>query len=62
MKTVSTMPLILVLLFALPAVADGSASERRALLIGINDYASPSLLKLRGALNDMDLVAEVLEK
>jgi hypothetical protein len=62
MKHFSAIPLAFVLFFALAAVSAGRASERRALLIGINDYASPSLLKLRGALNDMELVAEVLKK
>jgi hypothetical protein len=38
-----------------------SAPTRRALLIGINDYALPAVTDLRGAVNDVELMARLLE-
>lgn len=32
------------------------------MLIGINDYASPSLVNLRGAINDVELIEQILHK
>jgi hypothetical protein len=46
-------------LLAIPAL--GLAASKRALLIGINEYASPQVPDLRGAVNDVRLMARVLE-
>ncbi|MDP9199947.1 MAG: caspase family protein [Pseudomonadota bacterium] len=43
-----------------PAPASAAATSH-ALLIAINDYAVPSIPDLRGAVNDVELVARVLE-
>ena len=37
-----------------------AAPERRALLIGINEYASPKVVDLRGAVNDVKMLRRIL--
>ena len=44
-----------------PMFAD-AVGQRKALLIGINDYARPAIPDLRGAVNDVNRLAEVLQK
>ena len=39
-----------------------AVGQRKALLIGINDYARPAIPDLRGAVNDVNRLAEVLQK
>ena len=43
-----------------PMFAD-AVGQRKALLIGINDYALPAIPDLRGAVNDVNRLAEVLQ-
>jgi uncharacterized caspase-like protein len=48
----------------LAAAAAAPAAEpptRRALLIGINDYALPQIPKLRGAVSDVQMIGRILE-
>jgi len=59
-KRFSLVGLVLIVLLVTSASALGA--ERRALLIGINDYASPSLVNLRGAVNDVELLEQILHK
>ena len=42
------------------ATVSGDAPRKLALLIGINDYRSPTLLDLRGCVNDVLLMRTVL--
>ncbi|MYM62681.1 caspase family protein [Pseudomaricurvus sp. HS19] len=39
---------------------EASAAQRKALLIGINDYASPEVNDLRGAVNDVEMLRRIL--
>ncbi|MCB9884010.1 MAG: caspase family protein [Planctomycetes bacterium] len=42
--------------------ADAPRGQRRALLIGINDYVNPDIPDLRGCVNDVALIEHVLER
>jgi hypothetical protein len=48
-------------LFGIVAHAADAPAVRRALLVGINDYAVPRITDLRGAVNDVDMMGRVLE-
>jgi hypothetical protein len=43
-----------------PPLAAQKPPARRALLIGINDYSSPSVTDLRGAVNDVTMIRRIL--
>lgn len=43
-----------------PQVVASQEPQRRALLIGINDYTSPKVPDLRGAVNDVEMMKRVL--
>ena len=65
-------PLLMILLVVtlLPLTCPGQVAEpdtdsvgvRRALLIGINEYQSKSLVNLRGAINDIETMRSLLTR
>lgn len=58
---VSTLVILLVIALSISmARAAESTGQRRALLIGINEYANPEIPDLRGALNDIGLIRTIL--
>jgi Caspase domain len=48
--------------FLLWSMFAGAEGQRKALLIGINDYARSTIPDLRGAVNDVHMLAQVLNK
>jgi len=52
--------ILVVVLSALLAGPDAHAQTRRALLIGVNDYLTEEFADLRGAVNDVELMRDVL--
>jgi hypothetical protein len=64
MRPQTALPLIPLLLLAASArglaQAPPGKGVRRALLIGINEFAAPSIVSLRGALNDIETMRKLL--
>jgi hypothetical protein len=60
-KTVSFISLVLLLALGFAAAPPADAQvARRALLIGINEFASETIIDLRGAINDIETMRKLL--